>query len=91
MKILKDLITVMKIMGDLNNNQVQDKTQYIIGYSHTKSFIDYYFSHLALIYNGFANSFKKKPNVPKTILKGKENIDDYGDDEILSQPGGVVF
>lgn len=45
---LNDIITTMTIMGDLNNHQVEDKASYIIGYSHTKSFLNYYFSLLAL-------------------------------------------
>lgn len=62
---LNDLITFMKITGDFNNDQVQDRASYIIGYSHIKSIIDYYYAHLALTNFEYVTSFKKKPKVPK--------------------------
>lgn len=53
--------------------------------------MDCYFAHLALTDFKFATSFKKKPKVFKSMLKGKMNIDDYEDGEIINQPKVGVF
>ena len=71
---LNDLITIAKIMGDLNNYQVLDRSSYIIGYSHIKSFIDFYFDHLGLIDSEFVSSFIKKPKVPKSMSRENEHL-----------------
>lgn len=88
---LNYLITITKILGDVNNDKVQDRASNIIGYSHTKSFIYYYFPHLELTNFEFSTSSKKNPKFPNSILKGKMNIDDYEDGEIIMKPKGVVF
>lgn len=54
---LNDLIIVTEILGYLNNDQVQDKSSYIIRYSHIKSFIDFYFDHLRPVDFEFVTSF----------------------------------
>lgn len=73
---LNDLITITKIMGNIHKHQVQDKPSYIIGYGHTKSFLDYYTANLALTKFELANVFNKNSKVPKSLLKGKFNIND---------------
>lgn len=88
---LNDLITVTKIMGDMNNDRVQDKASYIIRYSHIKSFINCYFVRLTLRDYKFTTSFKKKSKVPESISKGKLNIDDYAYGEIVNKRKGAVF
>lgn len=87
---LNDLITVTKIMGDMNNDRVQDKASYIIRYSHIKSFVCYY-AHLSLTDFEFPTTFNKKLKVPMSIFKGNLNADDYEDGEILMKSKGVMF
>lgn len=88
---LNDLITIMKIMGNLGNNEVKYKTLYIIGYIHINGFLDCYLAHLALTDYEFTTAFNKNSKVPKSLLKLKINVDDYIDGEIINEPLGVVF
>lgn len=88
---VNDLITTAKLIGDLSKSQIPDKAMYIVGYRHIKAFLDAYFSHLSLTDIDLSIAFNKNSKVPKALLKGKLNIEEYEDGEIIHKPLGVVF
>ena len=88
---LNDLITLAKIMGNLDNDQFQDKATHIIGYGHIKSFIDCYFAYLGLTNFEFATTYKRKTKNPDMSLKEYLNIEDFEEGEYLMKPKVVVF
>lgn len=75
-----DVIMLTKIMEDM-----------IIGYGHTKSFLDCYIANLALTDFELANVYNKKSKVTKSLIEGIFNINDYEDGEITNHPFGVIF
>lgn len=78
-----DLITLLKIMGELDNNHLTDISTYIIVYGHIKSSIDCCFHYLGLSNFEFAIANKKKTKNLNTYLREDLNIKDYEDGEIL--------
>ncbi|CAH1424772.1 unnamed protein product [Lactuca virosa] len=70
---------------------IPNKRTYVLGYGHLKTFLDAYFTHLALIDINLSTHLKRTSKVPKALLKGKMSKKDYEDGEIVHDPLGVVF
>lgn len=68
-----------------------NKDDFVIGFYHIKAFLDSYYDCLAITYIDLALEINKTSKVPQSILKGKLNIDEFEDGEIIYQPLGVVF
>ena len=82
------------ILVKLFSLRVLSKTSrnaFIIGYAHIQSFKDCYFNHLAITYIDLAIAVNKTLKVPQSLFRGRLNIDEFEDGEIIHQPFGVVF
>ncbi|CAH1435832.1 unnamed protein product [Lactuca virosa] len=77
--------------GDLKKTDIPDKTTYVLGYGHLKTFLDAYFAHLATIDIDLSTDFNISLRVPKPLLKGKISIKDFEYGEIMHDPLGYVF
>lgn len=57
----------------------------------SKAFIDYYYGYLVNTDISLAMAINKSSKVPQQLLRGKLNIHEFEDGEIIDQPFGMVF
>lgn len=90
---LNDLITVSKILCnvDISRAAAKNRKAFIIGYTHIKSFIDCNYGYLAVNNIDLAMADNKTSKVPQSLLKGRLNINEFEDGEIIHKAISVVF
>lgn len=71
----------VKTLGEMDKSHVHEKyhTSFIIGNGYIKSFIDCYYAYIVVTYIDLSMEVNKRSKVPKTLLIGKLNIEDYKD------------
>ena len=90
---LNDHISITKILinEDVSKIPKSNRNDFIIGFGHSKAFLESYYEYIAITNNDLALAIKKNVKVPQTLAKAKFNINEFEDGEIIHQPYGVVF
>lgn len=90
---LNDLVNVEKILCtfDVSKMQVNNKEDFLIGFTYIKQFIDNYYYCLAMINVELALEMNRTVAVPQKMLKGQGSLKNFEDGEIVLKPLGIVF
>lgn len=90
---LNDLVIVSNISSNVDKSKVSEtsKHAFVIGFGHINAFLDSYYEYLAITDIDLSLAINMTSNVPQSLLKGRMNIDEFEDSEIIHDPFGIVF
>lgn len=88
-----DLNTVSNFLCNVDASKVAEENRnvFVLGYAHIKAFVDCYYEYFSITDIHLSMAINKSSKVPQSLLRGKLNIVEFKDGEIIHKTFGVVF